>query len=757
MFKKYNHIKTFICLFFLALSLQTQAQVGIGTTTPSAKSVLDISSTSAGVLFPRVTTAQRTAIAPAASDTGLKVYDTTTASYWYWDGTKWVEEGGNSFWSTTGNTGTNASTNFIGTTNAVDFVTRTNNTEKMRVTSAGNVGIGTSAPAAKLDVAAGVTTTNSIVNATGSINDFLQFNVQNTSTGVQAQSGYSATADNGTATTGFAWMGINNSAFNFPTAYNIGVANDVSYIGSGQDMHIANANNTKSIIFSTGRATTPFFNERMRITNGGAVGIGTTTPEGALDVAAGTNNYGFVVPRVALTASNAQAPVTNPQTGTIPAGTVVYNTATAGTAPNNVAPGLYFWNGTRWYAFAGSPGGLDWSLTGNASTTPGTYAAPGVSYLGTSDNNALHITTVGQPRMRITTNGNVGIGQSSLSTVRLGISAIPTSDTALYAIGTGSNSSSITSTGRFENTAVDYATAITASTTGTPTLGGANTAIRASSTSTGLFTTPSGNSNIGIISNATNLSFYGLTEGTTDANRRAAEFRTNDTGATTDSDANDPVAYLAGYGNNVNVDGTNNRSLKYGGYFYGGNTGAFAYVGARLGTAITGNSNYKIIGAGVVSTIVASNKATDSKKIMFAPEAPEVLFEDYGTGQLNNGETTIAIDPIFAKNIFVDEKHPLKVFIQLEGDCNGVFVTNKSKSGFTVKELAGGRSNVSFSWHIVGNRADEIEANGEKTTYQSLRYPDAPKALPITPVEEKRSAIVKADSDTSLSNQNTPK
>ena len=45
-------------------------------------------------------------------------------------------------WSQLGNTGTNAGTNFIGTTDANDFVIRTNNTEKMRVSSSGKVGIG---------------------------------------------------------------------------------------------------------------------------------------------------------------------------------------------------------------------------------------------------------------------------------------------------------------------------------------------------------------------------------------------------------------------------------------------------------------------------------------------------------------------------------------------------------------------------------------------------------------------------------------
>jgi hypothetical protein len=53
----------------------------------------------------------------------------------------------------TGNAGTVAGTNFIGTTDAIDFVVRTNSTEKIRVLSAGNVGIGTASPGAKLEVA----------------------------------------------------------------------------------------------------------------------------------------------------------------------------------------------------------------------------------------------------------------------------------------------------------------------------------------------------------------------------------------------------------------------------------------------------------------------------------------------------------------------------------------------------------------------------------------------------------------------------
>lgn len=55
-------------------------------------------------------------------------------------------------WNVSGNTGTSVLSNFIGTTDNTDLAFRTNNLERMRITSSGKLGIGTSTPTASLHV-----------------------------------------------------------------------------------------------------------------------------------------------------------------------------------------------------------------------------------------------------------------------------------------------------------------------------------------------------------------------------------------------------------------------------------------------------------------------------------------------------------------------------------------------------------------------------------------------------------------------------
>lgn len=112
------------------------SQVGIGTTSPNASSMLDITSSNSGLLIPRMTEAQKLAIASPA--TGLLVFQTDAVSgFWYFNGTIWTNFSASSGWNLIGNAGTNPATNFIGTTDNANIVFRRNNVR------AGLIGINT--------------------------------------------------------------------------------------------------------------------------------------------------------------------------------------------------------------------------------------------------------------------------------------------------------------------------------------------------------------------------------------------------------------------------------------------------------------------------------------------------------------------------------------------------------------------------------------------------------------------------------------
>lgn len=156
-----------------------------------------------------------------------------------------------------------------------------------------------------------------------------------------------------------------------------------------------------------------------------------------------------------------------------------------------------------------------------------------------------------------------------------------------------------------------------------------------------------------------------------------------------------------------NTNGSTGAPSRAGGYFQSGSGAelSYAYVATEEGAGVP----RKIVGNGTVNTVVKDLQ--DKYVLLSAPEAPENLFMDYGSGQLQSGKAHISLDPVFSKNITVDEKHPLRVFVQLEGDCNGVYVTNKDASGFDVIELQGGKSAVLFTWSVTANRANDYYGN----------------------------------------------
>ncbi|NND62103.1 MAG: hypothetical protein HKN48_02795 [Flavobacteriaceae bacterium] len=75
------------------------------------------------------------------------------------------------------------------------------------------------------------------------------------------------------------------------------------------------------------------------------VGLSNSNPEGLLDVTSTTT--GVVYPQIALSSTTTET-VLNPNGGSIVAGTVIYNTATAGSGTTAVRPGIYIWNGSEW-------------------------------------------------------------------------------------------------------------------------------------------------------------------------------------------------------------------------------------------------------------------------------------------------------------------------------------------------------------------------------------------------------------------------
>ncbi|MGC4041760.1 MAG: hypothetical protein QM710_13485 [Flavobacterium sp.] len=124
-------LKDYIIPLLLLVITSSHAQVGIGTTSPNASSILDITSANSGLLIPRVALTSTSDITTIPSPvTSLLVYNSgfSPNGFYYWNGTVWVQlTATNSNWSLTGNSGTSVSTNFLGTTDDVDLVFRRNN------------------------------------------------------------------------------------------------------------------------------------------------------------------------------------------------------------------------------------------------------------------------------------------------------------------------------------------------------------------------------------------------------------------------------------------------------------------------------------------------------------------------------------------------------------------------------------------------------------------------------------------------------
>jgi len=160
--------------------------------------------------------------------------------------------------------------------------------------------------------------------------------------------------------------------------------------------------------------------------------------------------------------------------------------------------------------------------------------------------------------------------------------------------------------------------------------------------------------------------------------------------------------------NNVNIyldDDNNSISERF--YVYGRPTTEYCYIDGSSGNLVCTGTKSSIADVG------------DEKRALYAIESPDVVFEDFGNEQLVNGQASVSIDTLFAATVNLSE---YQVFITPLGDCNGLYVSNKTPTGFEVHELGGGTTSIAFDYRIVAKRLgyEEVRmevvetANGEE-------------------------------------------
>ena len=139
------------------------------------------------------------------------------------------------------------------------------------------------------------------------------------------------------------------------------------------------------------------------------VGINSTgaAPDSSAALDVSSTDKGVLIPRVALTSTTAYAPITvSPDTSLL-----VYNTATAGTAPNDVSPGFYYWSGSTWNRIVDktTSGSMGWFFDGSLGAT---HAA-----LATYQGNAVYENTgYGTRGIRVIGAGSALTGAASWNT-----------------------------------------------------------------------------------------------------------------------------------------------------------------------------------------------------------------------------------------------------------------------------------------------------------------------------------------------------
>ena len=133
--------------------------------------------------------------------------------------------------------------------------------------------------------------------------------------------------------------------------------------------------------------------------------------------------------------------------------------------------------------------------------------------------------------------------------------------------------------------------------------------------------------------------------------------------------------------NGYGIVGIASGNATYSGYFTGGE-GLYA------------NGNW-VVQNGTNSALVPVG---NEWRKLYCEDAAEVYFNDYGSGTLVNGRAHVTLDSIFLQTVTIDTANPMRVFIEMNSESNGVYVT-KNLTGFdrSSKTAAGLRADHSIT------------------------------------------------------------
>ena len=151
--KVHEFVPFILALGWLVSQSRSSLAQGVGIyadqSEPHPSAMLDVKSNHKGVLIPRMSSKQREAIPMPAI--GLMVFDNTTLSFWYYEGTQWTEVAVNAGQAKS-NTGDDLG-NHIATANiqtAGHYISNDGDNEGIFIATDGRVGIGTISPAQQL-------------------------------------------------------------------------------------------------------------------------------------------------------------------------------------------------------------------------------------------------------------------------------------------------------------------------------------------------------------------------------------------------------------------------------------------------------------------------------------------------------------------------------------------------------------------------------------------------------------------------------